>query len=183
MLLNVLIYTPPSWQILFLFVFIYDMYWTIIFLILIQEECVWTHFVEAGHDYKTLDTGATLLLAVHTTFKVSNRLFFQSTFFPDWNVLKHVLNFEKMSSLVKTSKGMDSMLEVKYLLAYFAGSGMKCWTTERRSSSQIHEIDWSSLLRWKTERHKTKSIPLIFGCWMLRWASKKVKVLLTTSKN
>lgn len=105
---------------------------------------------------KALDTRATLLFAVHTRLKVSDRLFFPSTFFPDWNILKHVLNFEKMSSLVKTSKGMDSMLEVKYILHTLLGQEWSAKTTERRSSSQIHEIDWFSLLCWKRKPWDTE---------------------------
>lgn len=48
MLLNVLIYTPPSWQILFLFVFMYDMLLDYYFPDLNTRrmcmECGWTHF-------------------------------------------------------------------------------------------------------------------------------------------
>lgn len=54
MLLNVLIYTPPSDRFsscLFLFM---TCYWIIIFLTLIQEECAWSvdgHILEVRHDY------------------------------------------------------------------------------------------------------------------------------------
>lgn len=93
-------------------------------------ELGWTHCVEVRHNtYGDKDSGqqayssafsAHLLQSLRQTF-----LPWLSTFWTK-NILKHVINFEKMNILVKTSKGMDPMLEVKYILAYFAGSGMKC---------------------------------------------------------